>query len=599
MKPQPTRDNWLLQRLRPLAAEDLARDLASFVRVAWPVIVPGKRLAWNWHYDLLCEYLTLVYRRECVRLILNVPPRTLKSTIASICFPVWTWLRAPEQHFLCVSYELDLATTFNVARRRLMESAWFQALFSNRFQLSTDRNVNDAFLNDKGGGMLAASTNARAQGRGGDLILLDDPLSAGDALSDVLRSGVNNWLQYQMPQRLNDPSKSAIVLIQQRLHEQDTTGFLLESEPGEWTLIKLPLVAEDHEVWTFPISGRVVEREVGACLHPARFPTKVVKAKQANRLAWAGQYQQRPAPIEGNLVRLSDVRYYGGRDPLTGERDAALPEAFDQKILSADCAFKDLRTSDFVAIITIGVKGSRRYVLNVINSHLDLDATEDAIRQQHALYGPIRAVLIEDKANGAAVVSHLKANLSGVIAVNPEGGKVARFVAAAPEWQAHDWYVDRSAAWCSPLLEQLAQFPNSAHDDMCDAMSQAAIWLQASRWNLGWVGYLRGIFEGKYEEPAEFPPKQIAFEPKLLPAASKEAVSCPNCKGKIVHKVADPEGVGKLRCSNCGCYWDPKPEQIITRSQTRGEFLSRGSDCANRGFGESRGLRGFGRFGPG
>jgi predicted phage terminase large subunit-like protein len=194
-------------------------------------------------------------------------------------------------------------------------------------------------------------------------------------------------------------------------------------------------------------------------------------------LVYACQYQQRPAPAEGNIVKHTYIRRYGGTDPRTGILDETLPSHFDLKLISVDCAFKDAPTSDLVAILVIGVKGRKRYVLHAINEHLDSVATERAIREQRNLFGPIQAVLIEDAANGPAIIQRLKCNMSGVIAVKPGGGKLARMHAAAPEWEAGDWYVPRNAPWAEAFVEQLTSFPNGRYDDLCDAMSQAAIWL--------------------------------------------------------------------------------------------------------------------------
>lgn len=238
---------------------------------------------------------------------------------------------------------------------------------------------------------------------------------------------------------------------------------------------------------------------VSSILQPDRFPPNIVSEKKRNRLVWAGQYQQHPAPLEGNLIKRSEVRYFGGRDPKTGDMDISLPrmsegERWLMKIISCDAAFKDLKTCDYVAVGVIGIPQQfprRRMLLDVVNDHLDMDATEAVIRRKREQWGPINAVLVEDKANGPAVVSHLKKNVTGVIEVNPEGGKVARFFAAAPEWQAGDWYIDRTAAWAEPFVQQITIFPNAAHDDMADMMSQAAIYLQNSALS-SWAKFARG-----------------------------------------------------------------------------------------------------------
>jgi predicted phage terminase large subunit-like protein len=455
----------------------LEQRLDLFIYEAWKFLEPGRKLVWSWHYDLICEYLTLVKQRKLRRLILNVPPRTAKSTIATICFPCWTWLTEPSHAFLCASYSNSLSTDHSVARRNLILSPWYQELWGDRFSLSDDRNLTTQFSNDHMGQMIATSTGSGAEGRGGDTAILDDPMSSQQSLSDVERLAANRWVNNTLKQRLNNPATASIIVIMQRLHELDTTGFVTSEEPGTWKQLTIPLEAEKDEEWVFPISGKTHRRKKGDILQSDRFTPEVVLEKQRNRMVFAGQYQQRPAPLEGNLIKRDEVRYYGGINPLTALKDEALPDRFDRMAISVDCAFKDTETCDYVAIGVIGVKGRRRYLLNVVNEHLDAGATELEIRRQRAAYPQVTAVLVEDKANGPAVVQRLKQNMPGVIEINPQGGKVARMYAAAPEWQAGDWYVARNAAWTEPFINQITQFPTAAHDDMADMMTQAAIWL--------------------------------------------------------------------------------------------------------------------------
>ena len=463
--------------LRVLLADRLAGDLASFVKKAWTIIHPSRPLIWSWHYDLLCECLTAVHQRKIKRLIINVPPRTAKSTIATICFPCWVWASDPSQNFLSASYSLDLSTEHSVVRRSLLQSGWYRRMWGDKFRLAGDRNQVAQFMNDRRGQMIATSIGGTTQGRGCDVAIVDDPVSPDQALSDAERSTANNWIDNTLRSRLNEPAMGAIVLIMQRLHELDPTGFLLEQEPGVWTHVRIPLEAEEDETWTFPISGRVVQRKAGDILMPTRFTPAVVEERKGRRLSWPGQCQQRPCALGGNLIKRNEVHYYGGIDPRIGQPDEKLPDHFDRKLISVDCAFKDVATSDYVAIGVIGIKGRKRYVLNVVNRHLDAAATEAEIRRQRDVHRPVSAVLVEDKANGPAVIQRLKVNVPGVIEINPQVGKTARMFAAAAEWQAGDWLVDRNAAWTEPLVEQLTMFPNAAHDDMADMMSQASAWL--------------------------------------------------------------------------------------------------------------------------
>jgi predicted phage terminase large subunit-like protein len=464
---------------RQLRANHLSQQFADFVRGAWSALHPGRKLVWSWHYDLLAEVLMAVTQGQLRRVIFNQPPRTLKTTIASICWPVWVWLTEPTRSFLCVSYSKDLAVEHSLARRNLILSPWYQRLFSDRFTLSEDRNRVDEFSNDQGGVMLATSVGSSVQGRGADIALLDDPLDMDGALSDASRKSSNEWLHHTLFPRLNDPATSPIVLCAQRLHTEDTTQFLLDgAAPDTWTHLAIPLLAEEAERWVFPLSRRIVERKAGDVLLPSRFPPKVVEELQARRTVWNAEFQQRPVPLEGNLIKRSEVRYYGGSDA-NGNRDEELPREYDAKIISVDCAFKDRIQNDFVAILVIGVKGPRRYVLHAVNAHLDAGATEDEILRQHKTFTPVSAVLVEDAANGPAIIKRLQCNIPGVIAIRPEGGKFARMFASAPEWQAGNWFVKRAASWGEQLVEQIVMFPSARHDDLADAMSQASIWLQA------------------------------------------------------------------------------------------------------------------------
>src|SRR5436853_730871 len=352
--------------LRLLLADRLAGDLASFAKKAWKVLNPTRPFIWSWHYDYLCEMLTLVKQRRLRRLIINIPPRTLKSTLVTVIYPSWVWLTEPEHNFLTASYSLDLSTEHSVTRRSLLQSPWFQRLFGDRFQLAGDRNQVAQYANDRRGQMIATSVGATTMGRGCDTAILDDPVSADQAVSDAERTTANTWIDATLRSRLNDPAKGAIIVVMQRLHELDATGFLLEQEPGVWTHVRIPLVAEEDETWTFPISGRIVQRKAGDILMPERFTPEVVEQQQSRRLVFAGQYQQRPAPLEGNLIKRSEVRYYGGIDPKTGIADERLPEYFRRKLISVDCSFKDTANYDFVAIMCICEHVRMCILLNVL-----------------------------------------------------------------------------------------------------------------------------------------------------------------------------------------------------------------------------------------
>jgi predicted phage terminase large subunit-like protein len=274
----------------------------------------------------------------------------------------------------------------------------------------------------------------------------------------------------------------------------------------------------------------------------------VIKQRQQNRLVWSGQFQQEPVSAEGNLIRTDDILFFGGRDPKTGAIDPELPESFERKIVSVDCRFKDLSTSDFVCIIVVGLAGSRRYLLHVTNAHLDLTGTENEIRNCHATFGGISGTLIEDKANGPSVVRHLQDTIAGVVAINPEGGKMSRMMATAPEFQAHNWIIERNGPWTNQVITQLTLFPVAKHDDIADAISQCSIWLQANTYELGLLDYFKKVAAGLVKK-------------RPSASGSKEAIvpsSCRHCGSYNLEKCGTGAST-RLHCLACGKYSEGLP----------------------------------------
>ncbi|MDE2102130.1 MAG: phage terminase large subunit [Patescibacteria group bacterium] len=546
----------------------LEASLPDFFRAAWEVLEPGRALNWSWHYSLICEYLELArsgkfhqHFPEAAGLIVNVPPRTAKSKLLTVAYPVWCWLKDPARRFLCASYSADLSRDHSVLRRDLMRSRWFQDRWGHLFGFKADVNQAEHFANSKTGEMIATSVGGTATGQGGDELIVDDPINPDQAASDADRKRANDWLDSTLKTRLNNPAAGLIILVMQRLHELDPTGKLLAEGADKWLHVKIPLECEERTVYRFPVSGREFSREPGDVLQPDRFPPRVVSRLKMQRLVWAGQYQQEPAPLEGNLIKRAEVKYYGGIDPRTGEHDPALPARFDFTLISADCAFKDLKTSDFVAVGAIGVKGPNRYILKISNAHLDEPATAKEIKAQRTLFGA-STVLVEDKANGPAVIKTLRTEVPGIVAIEPEGGKIARMFAAAGEWQGGNWFVDRTAAWTEPFIAQICNFPNAAHDDMADMMSQASVWLQ--HFGGGLVGLWKRQAEEEKAKGAQGPPdaKELADSQKQqsgadfmttpgrlgkVVTAKEQPDVCPKCGNKFLSKFSN-----LVKCGGCG-----------------------------------------------
>jgi hypothetical protein len=251
----------LLEERRKRKAEE---SLHEFFLQAWHVLEPNTPLVDSWHYELICQYLELITRGEFRKrypdklgLIINVPPRTGKSTLVSVSWPCWSWIDRPGMRFLCASYSDQLASEHSLNRRNLITSRWYQSRWGDRFMLSADRNRINDFGNDKMGVMTGTSVGGTMTGLGGDVVVGDDLLCQDDAFSDAAKAATNRWIDGTMSTKLNSPASGAFVHISQRLAEDDPSGHLLEQAKEKWIHIKVPLVCtEDEEVYEFPGRGK-------------------------------------------------------------------------------------------------------------------------------------------------------------------------------------------------------------------------------------------------------------------------------------------------------------------------------------------------------
>ncbi|HEY2497240.1 MAG TPA: phage terminase large subunit [Candidatus Angelobacter sp.] len=464
----------------PPAISDM--PLKTFVHEAWKFLEPVSTLVWNWHLDLICEYLTLVregnFKSTCglelEGIIFNVPPRTMKSLLISVFFPIWVWAKYPERRFMFVSYSEKLSTQHSVFRRSLIESHWYQERWSTVFSLSRDQNVKSHYENSRRGTMFSTGMQATATGMGGDILIFDDPLNPEQAISQLEREAVNVRFDTTFRSRINDPATGVKIIIMQRLHELDLTGHVLARESSRWKHISLPATAEKAESVEFPDTKRVQPRQPGDLLWPERLPRSFLDSQRVGMGSWAfnGQYQQSPAPLDGGIVKRQWVRFY-----------RQLPKNFEFMVQSWDCTFSGGSDNDFVAGQVWARSGGKYFMLPYRTyERLDFGPTMAAIKTCHAHFPQAHAVLIEDKANGPAIISELRKEIPGIVAVNPEGGKIARAQATAPLWESGSIDLPDPQVfglpWMEDYLHNICAFPKAAHDDDMDSTSQALIYMR-------------------------------------------------------------------------------------------------------------------------
>jgi predicted phage terminase large subunit-like protein len=479
-----------------LRAERCRRSLAAFIGECWAIVEPATRFVANWHLEAICEHLEAASRGELRRLVINLPPRHMKSLSVSVFWPAWCWLTHPERRFIYASYSSALSSSHSLVCRRLVRSrgtrpragldprevgvverlgyvGLLELIFgAEAWALCGDQNRKLRFDNTRTGFRLATSVGGSVTGEGGDVLVLDDPHKPEEAQSDAVREGVINWHDQTWTTRLNDAESGVQVIVMQRLHERDLTGHVLER--GGYEHLCLPAEYEPAHPFRWPRDPRTEPAEV---LWKEKWdrPWLTVKAQELGSYGYAGQYQQRPSPAEGGIFKRAWWRRY------------AAPPELSEAICSWDMAFRGSDGSDYVVGQLWGRDRADKYLLAQIRARLDFTETVGAVKALHEWAQErwrVGAILVEEAANGHAVISALRHELSALIAVKPEGGKEARAHAASPQIEAGNVYLPAAQIPAPPgypataadeLIEECAAFPNGAHDDQVDALTQALI----------------------------------------------------------------------------------------------------------------------------
>ncbi len=448
------------------------RKLSAFVNGAWDVLEPETELHWNWHHDLICEYLTAVDLGQIKRLIINVAPRSTKSLLTTVCFPDWTWVKKPSKRFLFGSYADVLATKHSIYRRNLIESPWFQAAWGDRFHLAGDLNKKTEFANNRTGQMKAAGIKGSIIGEGGDIIIIDDPHNPKSAESDLEREATLQNFDLAWSTRLNDKKTGAIIIVMQRLHHLDLTGHLIARNAG-YEHVAIPSIAEKKTIIVFPISKKEKVREIGDIMHAERDgPDELAQAKKdLGTYGFVGQHQQSPTPRSGGAIKRSWLKFY-----------KTLPEGISRKIQSWDLSFGESASGSYTVGQLWGEQGPNFYFLSQTRDQMGFTEQISAIRAMSYAHPDAFEKVVEKKANGAAVLDTLEKEISGLIKYEPKTSKEARLDAVAPIWEAGNvWLPDPSIApWIEDFITELMAFPKAAHNDQVDAMTQALLRLRGS-----------------------------------------------------------------------------------------------------------------------
>lgn len=446
----------------------LRADLTAFVHRVFTTVSPGDVYRHNWHIEAITHELCRCRDGANTRLLITQPPRSLKSICSSVAFVAWALGHDPALRFVCVSYSQELAGELARQFRLVVDSDWYRALFP-RMRLVKDTGTQ--CVTSAGGGRIATSIGGTITGRGADIIIVDDPLKAEDAASETARAEVIRWYSTTLATRLNDKRRGVIVLVMQRLHEDDLAGYLLGQ--GGWHHLDLPAIAtEDQWVRIGPDLADVHYRREGDVLHPEREPRATLDRIKADlgSLAFSAQYQQRPVPLEGNLIKREWFRSF----------EAPPVAAHGTRIVQSwDIAGTATARSDFSVCTTWVVRRKDFYLLDVWRGRLEypeLKRKVVALQQAHSA----ATVLIEKAGLGLSLVQDLAADspagFPNPIRIAPHADKMTRMEAESARIEAGHVLLPRDAPWLGEFLAELLAFPNGRHDDQVDSVSQFLNW---------------------------------------------------------------------------------------------------------------------------
>lgn len=475
----------LRAKLREVETRTAERSLAAFVRLAWHIVEPDTPLVWNWHLDLLCAHYEAIARGDASlkNVIVNIPPGCMKSLLGSVFWPAWTWIAYPSKRWLFVSYDQTLSTRDNLKCRQIVESSWYQERWGHRVQLADDQNEKTRYNTNKGGWRIGTSIGGAATGEHPDIKVVDDPHNVKGSLSDEKRKEAIRFISLTLPSR-GASRKAATVVTMQRLHQEDVSGYLLQSQPDRWVHICLPMEYEPPT--KDPDTGQMVPRmtrtplgwndprtEPGQLLWPDLFPKATVDglSREMGAFGTAGQFQQRPVPEKGGIFRREKFWIVD-----------ALPA--DAHIIAVGRGWDGAASEnqgDYTAGVLMALTADERiFIIDVVRGQLGPDESEMLLASTTTTdaltYGKAKYRIRGEQEGGSAgkkVAKWQTQMLAGYdFKAEPStGDKVTRARPLAAQQIVGNVYLLR-APWNKPFIDELAMFPSGINDDQVDAATR-------------------------------------------------------------------------------------------------------------------------------
>jgi predicted phage terminase large subunit-like protein len=437
-------------------------DFCAFAQKGFEIINPGEQFLDNWHIGAIAHVLGEMQLGAYRRQIINMPPRTLKSLLVSVCWPAFLLGHNPAAKIIVVSYAEQLAEKLSNDARRLMQSSFYRGIFP---QTRLERQSNLHLSTDQNGFRIGVTVGGSVTGIGAEWIVIDDPHNASEAYSEPAREKVKSFYSQTLLSRLNNPSEGRLILVMQRLHEDDLTGHLLRH--GGWRQLKLQARAtEDAEIEI----GRGLARLVraGELLQPNLLPAHWLDAQklEMGSAAFEAQYQQQPLPLEGNMIKRDWLRYC---DPP--------PRHTGRVTLSLDTATKENTENDYSACTIWLEADNKHHLIHVWRDKVNFPALRRKVLDIIDVFRP-NAILIEDTGSGSALIQDLRAQGVPAIPRKAKDSKVVRLSSASPYIESGLMWLPKDAPWLAEFEAELLGFPGTRYDDQVDGLSQYFGWVR-------------------------------------------------------------------------------------------------------------------------